>query len=288
MGWSACIASATSATCRWCWTVGLSVADIYAAWWDKASVIGGILAILCAGTVALCVMFRLEMARRIAAETALVGRAETLAVMAATDGLTGLANRRAFEGEMFRAWRHAIRSEEPLSLLMIDADHFKLYNDGYGHPAGDRVLRAIAHLHPAQPAPSPRPGRTLWRRGIRGAAARHRPGRRAPRSPSASASPSPTWPSPMAEAASAPSASASGSVAARPTLNDREAGLLKQADQALYQAKRDGRNRRRGRPLDGRGAAGLGREPGGQRCLTPSIDARNTGTLTSSKQLDRL
>ena len=61
-----------------------------------------------------------------------------------TDGLTGLANRRRFDESLAAEWQRARRSGDPLTLLMIDVDHFKLYNDHYGHPAGDACLRSVA------------------------------------------------------------------------------------------------------------------------------------------------
>lgn len=125
-------------------TVGRSVADIDAAWQSRTFVMVSILGVLCVGTGVLCVCFRREMLRRIKAEGALTERAESLAVMAATDGLTGLANRRAFETELNRAWRQGVRTRGTLAVLMLDADCFKLYNDQYGHQAGDDVLRSIA------------------------------------------------------------------------------------------------------------------------------------------------
>jgi diguanylate cyclase (GGDEF)-like protein len=63
--------------------------------------------------------------------------------MASLDGLTGLANRRGFDRELERAWRSAIDYRGPVALMMIDIDHFKLYNDRYGHVAGDTCLRAV-------------------------------------------------------------------------------------------------------------------------------------------------
>ena len=71
-------------------------------------------------------------------------REESLAVLAATDGLTGLANRRAFDEALARAWTDAKRSGGELSLVLIDVDRFKLFNDTYGHEAGDAVLRKVA------------------------------------------------------------------------------------------------------------------------------------------------
>lgn len=64
--------------------------------------------------------------------------------LARADGLTGVANRRGFDESLRREWRRAQRGGQPLSLLMVDIDCFKLYNDRYGHPAGDRCLKAVA------------------------------------------------------------------------------------------------------------------------------------------------
>ncbi len=69
---------------------------------------------------------------------------EQLEGLANKDGLTGVANRRCFNERLDIAVEFATRSREPLSLLMVDVDHFKAYNDTYGHPAGDEVLRALA------------------------------------------------------------------------------------------------------------------------------------------------
>jgi diguanylate cyclase (GGDEF)-like protein len=64
--------------------------------------------------------------------------------LATTDGLTGLANRRFFDIELARELQRADRHKRPTSLIMIDLDDFKSYNDRYGHPAGDDLLRSIA------------------------------------------------------------------------------------------------------------------------------------------------
>jgi diguanylate cyclase (GGDEF)-like protein len=66
-----------------------------------------------------------------------------LSQLALRDGLTGAYNRRHFNQMLGEEWRRAKRSKQPLSLIMIDVDHFKSLNDRYGHPTGDAVLRAI-------------------------------------------------------------------------------------------------------------------------------------------------
>jgi len=63
--------------------------------------------------------------------------------LASLDGLTGLANRRGFDRELERAWHCAIDYRQPVALMMIDIDHFKPFNDRYGHVAGDTCLRAV-------------------------------------------------------------------------------------------------------------------------------------------------
>lgn len=64
--------------------------------------------------------------------------------LSTTDSLTGLGNRRKFEWHLQKAIPRALRHAQPLALLIFDVDHFKAINDRHGHPAGDRVLRAIA------------------------------------------------------------------------------------------------------------------------------------------------
>ncbi len=63
--------------------------------------------------------------------------------LASLDGLSGLANRRGFDRELEREWQRAAEHGKPLALMMVDIDHFKLFNDRYGHVAGDTCLRAV-------------------------------------------------------------------------------------------------------------------------------------------------
>ena len=67
-----------------------------------------------------------------------------LELLSTTDALTGLANRRRFDEVLSTEWRRALRSHEPLGAAIIDIDHFKPYNDRYGHLAGDTCLRRVA------------------------------------------------------------------------------------------------------------------------------------------------
>ncbi|OYU26953.1 MAG: hypothetical protein CFE41_13225 [Burkholderiales bacterium PBB2] len=71
-------------------------------------------------------------------------RTQELRLMSMKDGLTGIANRRAFDERLLVEWRRSQRQQLPLSLLMVDIDHFKQFNDHYGHLEGDRCIRAVA------------------------------------------------------------------------------------------------------------------------------------------------
>ena len=97
----------------------------------------GLLALLCLGIMVLALALYRELGRRNLAEA-------QLSRLAATDALTGLANRRKFEAVLTREWSRASVSGQPIALLMADADAFKVYNDMFGHLAGDGALQAIA------------------------------------------------------------------------------------------------------------------------------------------------
>ncbi len=69
---------------------------------------------------------------------------EHLSNLAVHDGLTGIYNRRYFDETLAREWKRTMREKAPLSLIMLDIDYFKKYNDTYGHQAGDECLRQVA------------------------------------------------------------------------------------------------------------------------------------------------
>jgi len=77
-------------------------------------------------------------------EEQLASAYRTVEALAVMDPLTGLSNRRRFDQCLTKEWRRALRDKKPLSMLLIDADLFKSYNDSYGHPHGDSCLKQIA------------------------------------------------------------------------------------------------------------------------------------------------
>ena len=117
--------------------VGRSTDVIYGQWRKEALQIGGAMAALGLIACALMLILAREMGKRGEME-------DRMARLAMTDGLTGLANRRHFDVVMDKEWQRAQRARAPISLLMIDADHFKVFNDNFGHQAGDLVLCGIA------------------------------------------------------------------------------------------------------------------------------------------------
>jgi diguanylate cyclase (GGDEF)-like protein len=117
--------------------VAISTRDIYAGWRRRAWIIGSLIGALDVTIVARAILFSQQLRRRVEVE-------ETLRILARTDGLTGLDNRRTFEERADEAWLQMQRSGRPLSMLLIDVDNFKGFNDLYGHSAGDDALAAVA------------------------------------------------------------------------------------------------------------------------------------------------
>ena len=118
---------------------GISTADALAGWWHDALAIGGILLVLGLSVIALAVFAALELRRRESAEA-------RLKALVMTDALTEIRNRRGFENAILQEWNGALASRAALALLMIDVDHFKEFNDRFGHQAGDRALFAIGRV----------------------------------------------------------------------------------------------------------------------------------------------
>jgi diguanylate cyclase (GGDEF)-like protein len=157
-----------------------------------------------------------------------------LAELATEDALTGVSNRRALEQGMQREWYRCMDQRRPLSVLMIDVDHFKRYNDTHGHLEGDVLLRAIAQRLLAEHDPK----RELLSRYGGEEFALLLPGvhldeaqRRAEQVRAS-----------MQENADGATVSI-GVAGFVPSVQSESATLLRRADAALYRAKRAGRNR---------------------------------------------
>jgi len=116
---------------------GKSWDTILSVWRREALRIGAIMAGLIVLVVAATLFLAREINRRGLAE-------DRLEQLATTDALTQLRNRRKFNTVITQEWRRTLRQGDPLALLMIDADHFKTFNDMFGHQAGDQVLVRIA------------------------------------------------------------------------------------------------------------------------------------------------
>lgn len=111
--------------------------DIYMSWWERTLIIASMMAVLSASFIVLARAFVFQLNQRIRAES-------ELALLARTDGLTGLNNRRRFDEMLDQEWDRARRNQLIFSVLFVDIDRFKIYNDTYGHQAGDEVIAKVA------------------------------------------------------------------------------------------------------------------------------------------------
>jgi diguanylate cyclase (GGDEF)-like protein len=180
--------------------------------------------------------------RTVAERTAELAHANRrLELLSVTDSLTAMPNRRRLENVLGLEWNRAYRTRKPLALAMVDIDHFKDYNDHFGHVAGDRCLRRVAallqqHVRGADLAARyggeefvvVMPGADLD--AARSVAERLRTGVAAMREPH------PVTPEGVVTVSV-------GVAATIPRVTDRPGQLVTQADAALYRAKQAGRNR---------------------------------------------
>jgi diguanylate cyclase (GGDEF)-like protein len=156
------------------------------------------------------------------------------------DGLTGLGNRRYFDEFLDTEWRQALRAGEPISLLMIDIDFFKQFNDSHGHVLGDaclvEVATALAEALPAQTATVARYGGEEFAVVLPGttADAAHAIARRLLAAIEQRQIPHPSSPLGVV--------TVSIGITTCPATAYAAINLLQQADAALYRAKRNGRN----------------------------------------------
>ena len=166
-----------------------------------------------------------------------------LELLSTLDGLTGIANRRTFEKFLEREWKSSMRHTQPATAIMMDIDFFKLYNDTYGHQAGDDCLKKVAHTIEKSLR---RPGDLVARyggeefvailsdtpkKGAFGLAEKVRA--------SVEALEIPHQASPVNKFVTI-----SLGVASRvPERGDASSILISEADQSLYKAKQEGRNR---------------------------------------------
>jgi diguanylate cyclase (GGDEF)-like protein len=194
-------------------------------------------ALFCANVIAFAGAYALEHANR----TAFLER-QLLEEIASLDGLTRLLNRQTFEVRAQLLWEEAARSGKSVSVIMIDVDHFKLYNDHYGHQAGDECLRRVsAAIRTAIGETHSLVGRYGGEEIV------------AIRIDDVAASAREVAHRVVEHVAQLdlPHASSSiqrvsvsvGATTQAPPLNESFSAMLKLADSALYTAKRDGRNR---------------------------------------------
>ncbi len=118
-------------------TAGISARDLFADWEIHSLIICLSLIALSAVILILAARTYNELQQRVRFEV-------ELAALATTDKLTGIANRRQFDERFSTEWARAARDSSPLSVLLIDVDAFKSYNDRFGHQAGDIALSAVA------------------------------------------------------------------------------------------------------------------------------------------------
>ncbi|WP_291716994.1 diguanylate cyclase [Magnetospirillum sp. 64-120] len=171
-------------------------------------------------------------------------RAEAdLALVAVTDSLSGLGNRRGFDQHLDNEWRRCIRDSTPLCLIMADIDHFKLYNDIYGHPQGDECIRRVAQvIRQAMRRPGDYVARYGGEEFICVLPATEIDGARAIAQSIRAALAKLDMPHQGAEATGGIVSLSLGIAILQPSEHERPQFLIDLADQALYRAKKMGRD----------------------------------------------
>lgn len=107
----------------------------------RAELTKDMIILLVSGAICAALYWEVERSyRRSFLESRIIGE------LSARDGLTSLMNRRTFDERLLALWKQALREERTLAVLMIDVDHFKHYNDTFGHMAGDVALRSVAQV----------------------------------------------------------------------------------------------------------------------------------------------
>lgn len=188
-------------------------------------------------------LMNLELENKVEKRTELLKKAnEKLQAISNTDGLTGAANRRYFDFQLKTEWRRSHRQSEPMSVIMCDVDHFKNFNDHYGHPEGDKCLIKVVQVIRSQ---LNREGDLLARYGgeefvvVLPNTPREGACKVAERIRQAMENLAiPHDYSPVAPVVTLSLGVAGGQV----TEEDGALQMVERADKALYQAKRDGRN----------------------------------------------
>ncbi len=167
---------------------------------------------------------------------------ENLQRLSETDSLTGVANRRKFENILSEKWKAAVRNRRYLSLIMLDVDHFKRFNDSFGHPRGDRCLIMIAEamnrVVKRTPGMVARYGGEEFVVLAEGDSEQALEiGKKIIREVHQLGIPH------VADTGNDHVTVSLGIASLKPTLESKAVELLQQADSALYRAKQDGRNR---------------------------------------------
>jgi diguanylate cyclase (GGDEF)-like protein len=209
--------------------------DVLTAWRERSIVIGGLTLMFGGGFIVISWLLAISLRSRAIAQ-------EKLQRLAGTDALTGLCNRRALDRRLDEEWRRARRADQPVSVLFVDVDYFKLYNDTYGHAMGDDALVAVAEC---MQNTAKRPGDIVARYGGEEFVVVL---------PGASASGAVTFAERLrvrVEGLAIMNSAASrgvltisiGCATASPRRSEDALKLLNSADAALYRAKRSGRNR---------------------------------------------